>query len=188
MPDNSVTTQISGDAQVAGISRNRLLELLRRSDFSGQRKKPELLPLNAADCACSRPLTTSEDEETITINRPGRSTYPEEKSVLTSGATPVPPGSSQLRGLRDIYFPMNIPLQLSTQTRTARLPGGLQHYCDHVTTPIVAHSLRQTLHLSASESHRVSIEISRARPTVRIAFRKHSKHLISAPSGLDRTT
>src|SRR5271166_2962727 len=88
MPDNSVTTQISGDAQVAGISRNRLLELLRRSDFSGQRKKPELLPLNAADCACSRPLTTSEDEETITINRPGRSTYPEEKSVLTSGATP----------------------------------------------------------------------------------------------------
>jgi len=33
-------------------------------------------------------LTTSEDEETITINRPGRSTYPEEKSVLTSGATP----------------------------------------------------------------------------------------------------
>jgi hypothetical protein len=34
-------------------------------------------------------LTKSEDEETITINRPGRSTYPEEKSVLTSGATPA---------------------------------------------------------------------------------------------------
>ncbi len=88
MTDNSLTTRISADAQVAGISRNRLLELLRRSDFSGQRKNPELLPLNAADCACSRPLTKSEDEETITINRPGRSTYPEEKSVLTSGATP----------------------------------------------------------------------------------------------------
>jgi hypothetical protein len=88
MTDNSVTTRISGDAQVAGISRNRLLELLRRSDFSVQIKTPELLPLNAADCAWSRPLTKSEDEETITINRPGRSTYPEEKSVLTSGATP----------------------------------------------------------------------------------------------------
>jgi len=89
MTNNSVTTRISGDAQVVGISRNRLLELLRRSDFSVQIKTPELLPLNAADCAWSRPLTKSEDEETITINRPGRSTYPEEKSVLTSGATPV---------------------------------------------------------------------------------------------------
>jgi hypothetical protein len=89
MTDNSVTTRISGDAQVAGISRNRFLGLLRRSDFSGRRKKPELLPLNAADCACSRPLTKNRDEETITINRPGRSTYPAEKSVLTSGATPV---------------------------------------------------------------------------------------------------
>jgi HTH-like domain len=79
------------DVQVAGISRNRLLDLLRRSDFSGQRKNPELLPLNAADCACSRPLTKNEDEETIIINRPGRSTYPEEKSVLTSGATSVRP-------------------------------------------------------------------------------------------------
>jgi hypothetical protein len=47
MTDNSVTTRISGDAQVAGISRNRFLGLLRRSDFSGRRKKPELLPLNA---------------------------------------------------------------------------------------------------------------------------------------------
>ena len=89
MTDTSVTTRISGDAQVAGISRNRFLGLLRRSDFSGQRKKAELLPLNAANCACSRPLTKNGDEETITINRPGRSTYPEEKSVLTSGATPT---------------------------------------------------------------------------------------------------
>jgi hypothetical protein len=53
MIDNSVVARISGHTQVAGISRNRLLDLLRRSDFSGQRKNPELLPLNAADCACS---------------------------------------------------------------------------------------------------------------------------------------
>jgi hypothetical protein len=89
MTANSVETLIFGDAQVAGVSRNRLLELLRRPDFSGQRENPELLPLNAADCACSRLLTKNEDEETITINHPGRSTYPEEKSVLTSGATPL---------------------------------------------------------------------------------------------------
>jgi hypothetical protein len=63
-----ITPWIFGDAEVAGTLRSRLLELLRRSDFSGQRKKPELLPLNAADCACSRTLTKNEDKETITIN------------------------------------------------------------------------------------------------------------------------
>jgi hypothetical protein len=34
-------------------------------------------------------LTKIQDKETIIIHRPGRSTYPEEKSVLTSGPTPV---------------------------------------------------------------------------------------------------
>jgi hypothetical protein len=34
-------------------------------------------------------LTKTEEEETIIINRPDRSTYPKEKSVLRSGATPV---------------------------------------------------------------------------------------------------
>jgi len=33
-------------------------------------------------------LTKTEEEETIIINRPDRSTYAEEKSVLRSGATP----------------------------------------------------------------------------------------------------
>jgi hypothetical protein len=88
MIENALTTEISGDAQVAGTSRYRFLELLRRSAFSGPRKNSELLPLNAADCACSRTLTNNEDKETITINDPGRSTYPDEKSVLTGGATP----------------------------------------------------------------------------------------------------
>jgi hypothetical protein len=72
MIDNALATKISGDAQVAGPSRNRLLKLLRRSDFLGQRKNPELLPLNAADRACSNPLTKNEDEETITINLPSK--------------------------------------------------------------------------------------------------------------------
>jgi hypothetical protein len=40
------------------------------------------------DCAAGRGLTKNEDEETIIINRPGTSTYPEEKTALTSGATP----------------------------------------------------------------------------------------------------
>jgi hypothetical protein len=33
-------------------------------------------------------LTKGKEQETIIINRSGRSTYPEEKSVQTSGATP----------------------------------------------------------------------------------------------------
>ena len=35
-----------------------------------------------------RLLTKTEEKETIIINRPDRSTYPEQKSVLRSGATP----------------------------------------------------------------------------------------------------
>jgi hypothetical protein len=88
MITKSITPSIFGDAEVAGTSRSRLLELLRSSDFLTRRENQELLPLNAADRACRRPLTKMKDEETITIHRPGRSTYPEEKSVLTSGTTP----------------------------------------------------------------------------------------------------
>jgi hypothetical protein len=68
MIHKSLVTWISGNAEIAGTSRSRLLRLLRRSDFSGQRENPELLPLNAADCACSRLLTKIQDEENITIH------------------------------------------------------------------------------------------------------------------------
>jgi hypothetical protein len=59
-----------------------------RSLFSMTLQNPELLPPSASDCAARRRLTKSEEEETIIINRSGRSTDPEEKSVQTSGATP----------------------------------------------------------------------------------------------------
>jgi hypothetical protein len=36
-------------------------------------------------------LTKDEEKERIIINRSGRATYPEQKSVLTSGATPEKP-------------------------------------------------------------------------------------------------
>jgi hypothetical protein len=39
-------------------------------------------------------LTKSEEEETIIINRPDRSTYPEQKSVSRSGANPIYAGAS----------------------------------------------------------------------------------------------
>ena len=101
MTTKSHATSISGDTEVGGVSRSRLLGLLRSSDFSTRRKNQELLPLSAADRASRRPLTKIKDEETITIHRPGRSTYPEAKSVLTSGATPERGGgdAEQIEGL-----------------------------------------------------------------------------------------
>ena len=52
-------------------------------------KPPELLP-PAADCATVVRLKRIHEEENSSItNRPARCTYPEKKSVLTSGATPA---------------------------------------------------------------------------------------------------
>src|ERR1019366_5154364 len=52
-------------------------------------KNPEeLLPASPADRGSGIRLIKSEDrKKDDIINRPGRSTYPREKSVLTSGAT-----------------------------------------------------------------------------------------------------
>jgi len=52
-------------------------------------ENPALLPLNAADSLCSRPLKKTGDEDRIIINRSGKSTYPGRNSVQTTGATPV---------------------------------------------------------------------------------------------------
>jgi hypothetical protein len=53
-------------------------------------KPPELLPPAAADRATVvRLMKIHEEEKTSITNRPARSTYPEKKSVLTSGATPL---------------------------------------------------------------------------------------------------
>jgi hypothetical protein len=56
MSHKSLATSICGGPEVAGAVRSRRLEPLRRSDFSAQRKNPELLPLNAAGRACPRPF------------------------------------------------------------------------------------------------------------------------------------
>ena len=53
------------------------------------RKAEELLTPTASDRGAGRRLTKREDQDTIIINRPDRPTYPDEKSVLTSGATPL---------------------------------------------------------------------------------------------------
>jgi hypothetical protein len=70
--------RFSGVPEVAGRSRSRFLERLRRSDFPVSRKIPELLPLNAADLLCSRPLTKTEEKDTITSTAQAGPLIPEE--------------------------------------------------------------------------------------------------------------
>jgi hypothetical protein len=45
-------------------------------------------PVGVRRRCCERRLTGTEEQDTIIINRSGRSTYLGKKSVLTSGATP----------------------------------------------------------------------------------------------------
>ncbi len=70
------------------------------------RKTEELLPATPADRGTRRRLTRTKEQETIIINRSGRSTHPEEKSVRTSGATPcgrtLPPGLDYLDSRVDL--------------------------------------------------------------------------------------
>src|SRR5712664_970016 len=54
--------------------------------MTSHQNPPELLP--AGDSPAWGRLTKSQEQENIIINRPARSTYPRDKSVLTSAATP----------------------------------------------------------------------------------------------------
>ncbi len=67
-------------------------------------KAKELLPATPADRGTRRRLTKTEDQETIIINRSGRSTHPEEKSVRTSGATPIGGHMKRVTGIGGIFF------------------------------------------------------------------------------------
>jgi hypothetical protein len=85
-------TGISGGTEVAGTLSIAAPGALYAVDFSRQKQKnptSELLPPAAADRASRRRLTKGKEQETIIINRSGGSTYPEEKSVQTSGASHV---------------------------------------------------------------------------------------------------
>jgi len=52
-------------------------------------------------------LTRNEEEERIIINRPDESTYPEEKSVSTSGATPAVSPADSGDHLKCAPYPQN---------------------------------------------------------------------------------
>jgi hypothetical protein len=87
------STSISGHTKVAGTPRIAAPGALYAVGFlrrASERLHSGLLPpLWGGRLHCGgRRLTRNEEEERIIINRPDESTYPEEKSVSTSGATP----------------------------------------------------------------------------------------------------
>jgi hypothetical protein len=93
MTPKSFITGFSGDTEVAGTLAIAAPRALYAVAFGSKPKKnpPEHLPPAAADCACGIRLKKIEDGKTGNIiNRSHGSTYLDEKSVLTSGATPVP--------------------------------------------------------------------------------------------------
>src|ERR1017187_5590427 len=91
MTEKGFITANSGDTEVAGtlsIAAPRALYAVA-SGHKPKKNPEELLPASPADRGSGIRLIKSEDrKKDDIINRPGRSTYPREKSVLTSGATP----------------------------------------------------------------------------------------------------
>jgi hypothetical protein len=91
MTEKGFITANSGDTDVAGtlsIAAPRALYAVA-SGHKPKKNPEELLPASPADRGSGIRLIKSEDrKKDDIINRPGRSTYPREKSVLTSGATP----------------------------------------------------------------------------------------------------
>src|ERR1039457_6895754 len=92
MTEKGFITANSGDTDVAGtlsIAAPRALYAVA-SGHKPKKNPEELLPASPADRGSGIRLIKSEDrKKDDIINRPGRSTYPREKSVLTSGATPL---------------------------------------------------------------------------------------------------
>src|ERR1700722_17087858 len=91
MTSKSSITTFSGDTDVAGTLAIAAPRASYAVVFGSKPKKnpPELLPPSAADCACGIRLEKIEDGKTGIINRSHESTYLDEKSVLTSEATPA---------------------------------------------------------------------------------------------------
>src|SRR5579862_776068 len=90
MTKQRLMSSIPGGVEVAAPSRSSLLGLYMRSHFAASGPKTKNRTFSRPDgretALQGRQLTKTEDKEII-INRSGRSTYPEKKSVRRSGAT-----------------------------------------------------------------------------------------------------
>ncbi|MHB8416022.1 MAG: hypothetical protein ACYDB1_11705 [Acidiferrobacteraceae bacterium] len=134
MNTKAFSTTIRGDTEGAGTPAIGAPGAFYAVDFPALKPKdlkPGPLPPATADRSVGRGLTKSEEEETISINRSGRSTYLEEKSVQTSGATP---------GLKGVH---RVPTNPLHQALTVGLSfgkssgGGCEHPCPRTVTRCV---------------------------------------------------
>jgi hypothetical protein len=93
MIDNALIRSISGDSPVAGTPSIAASGALYAVDFSTPKPKSRTRSFSRPSgvrLRCGgRRLTKTEEEETIIINRPDRSTYAEQKFVSRSRATPL---------------------------------------------------------------------------------------------------
>src|ERR1035441_8376953 len=117
MTEKGFITANSGDTEVAGtlsIAAPRALYAVA-SGHKPKKNPEELLPASPADRGSGIRLIKSEDRKKDDIlNRPGRSTYPREKSVLTSGATCVAVNSAMYA---DSVEPTALQAQFADATR-----------------------------------------------------------------------
>src|ERR1019366_5074129 len=122
MTEKGFITANSGDTDVAGtlsIAAPRALYAVA-SGHKPKKNPEELLPASPADRGSGIRLIKSEDrKKDDIINRPGRSTYPREKSVLTSGATCH---RRSVRSVRAAVDRMNFAgqIQIVSRPRTRR--------------------------------------------------------------------
>src|ERR1019366_7788157 len=124
MTEKGFITANSGDTEVAGtltIAAPRALYAVA-SGHKPKKNPEELLPASPADRGSGIRLIKSEDrKKDDIINRPGRSTYPREKSVLTSGATPehvVDPATLAIHADSDAGFFQHLDPSFTGELRT----------------------------------------------------------------------
>src|SRR5579859_6606124 len=101
MTVHTFSSSNSGDTDVAGALEIVAPGALYAVEFSTPEPKTRnrsFSRLRRETALRVRGLTKSEDQETIIINRPDRSTYPDRESVLTSGATPPAAGGAASNG------------------------------------------------------------------------------------------
>src|SRR5579859_1403606 len=118
MTVHTFSSSNSGDTDVAGALEIVAPGALYAVEFSTPEPKTRnrsFSRLRRETALRVRGLTKSEDQETIIINRPDRSTYPDRESVLTSGATPARRNPVEIAGPRPLSGVAGRPLNFTVR-------------------------------------------------------------------------
>ena len=174
---------ISGDRQIAGTLAIAAPGALYAVDFSTPEPKTRnrsFFRLRRETALRVRRLTKSEDEETIIINRSGRSTYPEEKSVLTSGATPQLQRLGRWRKfVKGVAYPWYCRrlVQLIAEAKPDVL-----HYQWMPLLPVDLYFMRQIRRCSPITS--IVVTVHSVQPLATVAVQRHSERALDLANGV----